>query len=116
MLVRNKPQAETQQPEQFNEQAFEADYYLKESESNVAKSYPKYSEDKEQLLQKFSANGGNEQTFTFLSTIASQANIDIAIHSIEIGMSSLSSNKKHLTEQRKQFIQKLSQELSLLSN
>lgn len=73
-----KPQAEAQQPEQFNEQAFEADYYLKESESNVAKSYPKYSEDKEQLLQKFSANGGNEQTFTFLSTIASQAGIDIA--------------------------------------
>ena len=73
-----KPQAETQQQEQFNEQAFEADYYLKESEGNVAKSYPKYSEDKEQLLQKFSANGGNEQTFTYLSTIASQANIDIA--------------------------------------
>lgn len=73
-----KPQVETQQPEQFNEQAFEADYYLRESESNVAKSYPKYSEDKEQLLQKFSANGGNEQTFTYLSTIASQANIDIA--------------------------------------
>lgn len=73
-----KPQAETQKPEQFNEQAFEADYYLKESESNVAKSYPKYSEDKDQLLQKFSANGGNEQTFTYLSTIASQANIDIA--------------------------------------
>ncbi len=73
-----KPQAEVQQQEQFNEQAFEADYYLKESESNVTKSYPKYSEDKEQLLQKFSANGGNEQTFTYLSTIASQANIDIA--------------------------------------
>lgn len=73
-----KPQAETQQQEQFNEQAFEADYYLKESESNVTKSYPKYSEDKDQLLQKFSANGGNKQTFTYLSTIASQANIDIA--------------------------------------
>lgn len=73
-----KPQAETQQPEQFNEQAFEADYYLKESESNVTKSYPKYSEDKEQLLQKFSAIGGNEQTFTYFSAIASQANIDIA--------------------------------------
>lgn len=76
--TQNKVKAETQQPEQFNEQAFEADYYLKERESNVAKSYPKYSEDKEQLLQKFNANGGNEQTFTFLSTIASQANIDIA--------------------------------------
>ena len=73
-----KPQVETQQQEQFNEQAFEADYYLRESESNVAKSYPKYSEDKEQLLQKFSTIGGNEQTFTYFSAIALQAKIDIA--------------------------------------
>ena len=73
-----KPQAESQQQEQFNEQAFEADYYLKESESKVSKSYPKYSEDKDQLLQKFIFNGGNDKTFTFLSSIASQANIDIA--------------------------------------
>ena len=76
--AQQKPQAEMQQQEQFNEQAFEADYYLKESESNVAKSYPKYSEDKGQLLQKFSAIGGNEQTFTYFSSIASQANVDIA--------------------------------------
>ena len=73
-----KQKAETHEQEQFNEQAFEAEYYLKESESNVAKSYPKYSEDKDQLLQKFNANGGGEQTFTYLSTIASQAKIDIA--------------------------------------
>ena len=76
--VQAKPQSEPQQQEQFNEQAFEADYYLQSKESEVTKSYPKYTEDKSQLLDKFTANGGNEQTFTFLSTIASQANIDIA--------------------------------------
>ena len=83
-----KPQAEAQQQEQFNEQAFEADYYLKESESNVARSYPKYSEDKDQLLQKFSAIGGSEQTFTYFSAIASQANIDIAKANIALNRNS----------------------------
>lgn len=73
-----KPQAEPKQQEQFNEQAFEADYYLQSKESEVAKSYPKYKDDKSELLNKFTANGGGEQTFTYLSTIASQAGVDIA--------------------------------------
>ena len=73
-----KPQSETQQPEQFNEQAFEADYYLRHKEESLAKVYPKYEQDKSELLDKFNAIGGNAETFTFLSNIASQAKIDIA--------------------------------------
>ena len=60
-----KPQAQAQGEEQFNEQAFEADFYLKHKEDEVTKAYPKYNQDKSELLNKFTANGGNEQTFTF---------------------------------------------------
>lgn len=66
------------QQSQFDEQTFEADYYLKNSEEQVIKSYPNYSQEKGQLLNKFNASGGNEQTFIHLSSIASQAGIDIA--------------------------------------
>ncbi|QDP50480.1 MAG: hypothetical protein Unbinned6284contig1001_36 [Prokaryotic dsDNA virus sp.] len=72
----SKPQEVEQ--EQFNEQAFEADYYLRRKEGSIAKVYPKYEQDKSELLDKFTANGGNAETFTFLSNIASQAKIDIA--------------------------------------
>ena len=76
--AQSKPQAEPKQQEQFDEQSFEANFYLNEREGEVAKSYPQYSQDKEQLLSKFTANGGGEQTFTYFSAIASQAGVDIA--------------------------------------
>lgn len=72
----SKPQEVEQ--EQFNEQAFEADYYLRHKEESLTKVYPKYEQDKSELLDKFKAVGGGDGTFTWMSSIALQDDIDVA--------------------------------------
>lgn len=88
-----KPQTETQQHEQFNEQAFEVDYYTQEKEREVAKLYPRFSSEKEGFIQKIISSGGNEADINAMKQIAHQAGVDIAK-----AMVSLNNSDKHYQE------------------
>lgn len=70
--------AEQKQQPQFDEQAFEVNYYTQEKEKEVAKLYPGFSSDKEGFIQKVIASGGNESNIEFMRQIAHQSNVDIA--------------------------------------
>ena len=83
-----KAEPEKDEPNQFNDQNFEADYYLKKNEEAITKNYPKYSEDRAQLLEKFNSAGGNDNTFIYLSGIALEAGVDIAKANIALNSSS----------------------------
>ena len=70
--------SEQKQQPQFDEQAFEVNYYTQEKEKEVARLYPGFSSEKEGFTQKVIASGGNEADISAMKQIAHQSGVDIA--------------------------------------